>query len=99
MAKVLIVIDNDFGFSANNGTADFTFVTLVNALTSAGHQVTKAHRQTDTSADIPMFNFATSGNPRRSAVATASAGEVCSAAANSMPAARSTVARSLGASQ
>jgi hypothetical protein len=60
MAKVLMVLDLDFRFSAMDGTADFTFVELVNALTSAGHQVTKAHRQTDSSADMQNFNFATS---------------------------------------
>jgi hypothetical protein len=62
MAKVLIVIDADFRFSAMDGTADFTFTALLGALTGAGHQVTRAHRNTDASADIPMFNFATSDN-------------------------------------
>ncbi len=68
MAKVLIVIDKDFRFSVNNVTPDFTFTMLVDALTSAGHQVTKAHRgdggNVDPNADIPMFNFATTTNGR-----------------------------------
>ena len=62
MAKVLIVLDGIFRFSATDGQADFTFIELFNALTSAGHQVTKAHRQTDGSANIQSFNFATTGN-------------------------------------
>lgn len=62
MAKVLIVLDGDFRFSENGPTRDFTYTALVDALVSAGHQVTKAHRQSDGSANIQSFNFATSGN-------------------------------------
>lgn len=62
MAKVLMVIDSDFRFTevGMGGFPDFTFVALLNALTSQGHQITKAHRNTDTSADMQNFNFATS---------------------------------------
>ena len=62
MTKVLIVLDEDFRFAEPAATADFTFTTLVAALTGAGMQVTKAHLQTDTTADIQNFSFATSVN-------------------------------------
>jgi len=65
MAKVLIVLDGGYRFTPAGtpaGTTDFTYVTLVEALTSAGHQVTKAHRQSDSSADHQSFNFATTLN-------------------------------------
>lgn len=61
MAKVLIVLDGGYRFSATSGIADFTYTTLVGALSSAGHSVTKAHRQADASADIESFDFAASG--------------------------------------
>jgi hypothetical protein len=62
MARILIVLDGQYRFSEATGTPDFTYTALVAALASAGHQVTKAHRQTDGSADTQSFNFATSGN-------------------------------------
>ena len=62
MARVLIVLDGVYRFSEATGEQDFTYTTLVDALVSAGHQVTKAHRQSDGSADLQSFNFATSGN-------------------------------------
>src|SRR5215467_3237996 len=63
MTKVLIVLDADFQFSGvNTVSADFTFTTLVAALTDAGMQVTKAHLQTDATADIQNFSFSTSVN-------------------------------------
>lgn len=62
MANVLVVLDGAFRFSASGPTPDFTFTALVAALTSAGHHVTKAHRQSDSSADHPSFNFASSVN-------------------------------------
>ena len=58
--KVLIVLDDGYRFDKDlvtPGTADFTYTTLVNALTGAGMQVTKAHRGDDSTADIPMFKF------------------------------------------
>ncbi|HMQ30720.1 MAG TPA: hypothetical protein PKD53_08315 [Chloroflexaceae bacterium] len=57
MANVLIVLDGGYRFSAGDGTPDFTYIALVNALTSAGHTVTKAHRQNDASADHQSFDF------------------------------------------
>ncbi|RKG64966.1 hypothetical protein D7V80_24905 [Corallococcus sp. CA054B] len=62
MARVLIVLDGGFRFSEATGTPDFTFTTLVDALVGVGHQVTKAHRQMDGSANISKFNFETSAN-------------------------------------
>jgi hypothetical protein len=62
MARVLIVLDGDYRFSEATGIPDFTYTELVGALVGAGHQVTKAHRQNDGSADIPSFNFETKGN-------------------------------------
>src|SRR5690349_16064670 len=62
--KVLVVIDNDFRFAEPSapGSHDFTFTTLVSALTSAGMLVTKAHLGTDGTADIQNFKFKTSVN-------------------------------------
>jgi hypothetical protein len=59
MAKVLIVLDGAYRFTeaATGGEEDFTYTALLDALTGAGHQVTKAHRQTDSSADEDGFNF------------------------------------------
>jgi hypothetical protein len=61
MARVLIVIDGAFRFGVATGIdPDFTFTELVNALTAAGHQVTKAHRSNDGSPGVlQSFNFAT----------------------------------------
>jgi hypothetical protein len=66
--RVLVVIDLDFRFgdsAMQPGTADFTFNTLVSALTGAGMQVTKAYRPLDamdmtrdSTADIQNFTFA-----------------------------------------
>jgi len=50
MARVLIVLDGAFRFSIGTTTdPDFTYTALVDALTSGGHTVTKAHRNTATS--------------------------------------------------
>ena len=65
MARVLMVLDGEYRFTGADatGTADFTYITLVNALESAGHVVTKAHRQSDTSGGVlQSFNFDTSVN-------------------------------------
>src|SRR5262245_14124905 len=64
MAKVLIVIDGVFRFvtDADPADHDFTFTALVGALNAAGHQLTKAHRQTDPDADHQNFNFDTTLN-------------------------------------
>ncbi len=62
MANVLIVLDGSYRFSPTGtpaGTTDFTYVSLVVALTGTGHQITKAHRQSDSSADHQSFNFTT----------------------------------------
>ena len=60
MAKVLIVLDGGYRFSEDTGIKDFTFKVLVKALEDAGHQVTRAHRQADGSAQFENFNFKTS---------------------------------------
>ncbi len=57
-----MVLDGDYRFSAASPTPDFTYIALVQALTSAGHLVTKAHRQGDPSADHAPFDFATTLN-------------------------------------
>jgi hypothetical protein len=62
MTKVLIVLDADFRFAEPAATPDFTFTTLVSALTGAGMQVTKAHLGTDATADVQNFSFRTSVN-------------------------------------
>ena len=62
MAKVLIVLDGTYRFAEPAATTDFTYTALVAALVGAGHQVTKAHRGADTTANIQSFNFATSGD-------------------------------------
>ena len=65
--RVLIVLDGvtgsgyRFGDGATPaGIPDFTYITLVNALTAAGMQVSKAHRRSDSTADPDKqsFNFA-----------------------------------------
>src|SRR2546429_5737374 len=60
MAKVLIVLDDEFGFEVANGPdLDFTYTELVNALPAAGHQITKALGGTDASPGvIQSFKFA-----------------------------------------
>jgi len=62
MARVLIVLDGGYRFSETGmgGSLDFTYTALLDALTATGHTVTKAHRQSDTTADLQSFNFATS---------------------------------------
>jgi len=63
MARVLMVLDGEYRFTVAGPTPDFTFIALVNALESAGHVVTKAHRQSDTSSGVMQtFNFDTSVN-------------------------------------
>lgn len=58
--KVLIVLDGSYRFEPGNGGAlDFNYTVLAAALAGAGMQVTRAHRQTDASADHQNFNFAT----------------------------------------
>lgn len=60
--KVLIVLDGAYRFDVGaGGTQDFTYTALVGALTSAGMQVTKAHRQADTSATLQTFTFTGAG--------------------------------------
>jgi hypothetical protein len=69
MANVLIVIDGDYRFSGTAPREDFTYTTLVDALVSAGHRVTKAYRRidptdpdppvVDPSADNDRFRFTT----------------------------------------
>jgi hypothetical protein len=58
--KVLIVLDGEYRFGESatpEGSKDFTFITLVNTLTAAGMQVTKAHRRSDSTADAGKENF------------------------------------------
>jgi hypothetical protein len=57
--RVLIVLDHDFRFNDPAATPDFTFKTLADTLSAAGFQVTKAHRQTDATADIQNIDFTT----------------------------------------
>jgi hypothetical protein len=60
--KVLIVLDSIYRFgngATPAGQQDFTYITLVDALTAAGMQVTKAHRGSDSTANLQNFNFAT----------------------------------------
>jgi hypothetical protein len=58
--RVLIVLDGVYRFAEPAAATDFTYTALVDALTGAGMQVTKAHRQNDGTADLQSFNFATS---------------------------------------
>lgn len=65
MARVLIVLDGAYRFTPTDttGQTDFTFTALVNALESAGHVITKAHRQSDISPGVlQSFHFDTSVN-------------------------------------
>lgn len=64
MARVLIVLDGAYRFGAGAapaGAPDFTYIVLVNALVSGGHQVTKAHRQSDSTADPTFQSFRFNG--------------------------------------
>ena len=64
MANVLILLDGFYRFGASGGgTADFTFVRLVEILNNAGMTVTKAHRDGDASADIDNVTLATAPVP------------------------------------
>jgi hypothetical protein len=60
--KVLLVLDGTYRFAEPAATQDFTYIALVGALTDAGVLVTKAHRDSDATADIQNFNFQTSVN-------------------------------------
>ncbi len=60
--QVLIVLDGAYRFAEPAAVPDFTYTTLVNTLTNAGMQVTRAHRNAAGDGDIPDFNFATSAN-------------------------------------
>lgn len=60
--KVLIVLDGNYRFEEPAVVPDFTYLTLVNTLTAAGMQVTRAHRDAAGDGDITDFNFATSVN-------------------------------------
>ena len=65
MARVLIVLDGDYRFAQDGpdvGTRDFSYIELTTAIAAAGHVITKAHRQMDSTADIESFNFASSVN-------------------------------------
>ncbi|MFM5949596.1 MAG: hypothetical protein ACKOPM_10270 [Novosphingobium sp.] len=65
MINVLIVLDGGYRFdiptpgdpSASGAVPDFTYVTLVNTLTAAGMNVTKAHRSLDMHATPGFQNF------------------------------------------
>lgn len=60
--KVLVVLDSIYRFEAGvGGTQDFTYITLVDALTAAGMEVTRVHRHVDASADQEGFDFAGMG--------------------------------------
>jgi len=63
MARVLIVLDGDYRFAQDgptDSTRDFSYIELTAAIATAGHVITKAHRQADSTADIESFNFASS---------------------------------------
>lgn len=65
MARVLIVLDGDYRFAQDGptpSTRDFSYIELTTAIAAAGHVITKAHRQADSTADIESFNFASSVN-------------------------------------
>ncbi|MBL8684739.1 MAG: hypothetical protein JNK05_36520 [Myxococcales bacterium] len=69
MTKVLILLDGFYGFDASgSGATDFTFVRLVEILSNAGMAVTKAHRDTDASADIDNVTLAAAPNPANPSV-------------------------------
>lgn len=56
MAKILMVLDAAFRFE-DDGSTDFTYTTLVDTLQAAGHQIIKAHRDSDAAADHQSFKF------------------------------------------
>ncbi|MFC3115880.1 hypothetical protein [Cellvibrio fontiphilus] len=62
-SKVLIVLESGYRFDTDpSGSPDFTYTTLVNTLTSAGFQITRAHRDNDsTPGVIQSFDFAAPG--------------------------------------
>lgn len=62
-SKVLIVLESGYRFDFDpTGAPDFTYTTLVNTLTSAGFQVTRAHRESDaTPGVLQSFDFAAPG--------------------------------------
>lgn len=63
MARVLIVLDGDYRFAQDGptpSTRDFSYIELTAAIAAAGHVITKAHRQADSTADIESFNFVSS---------------------------------------
>ncbi len=60
--NVLVVLDGSYRFEEPAAVKDFTYLTLVNTLTAAGMQVTRAHRDANGDGDITDFNFATSVN-------------------------------------
>lgn len=58
--RVLVVLDGSYRFGNGAmppGALDFTYITLVDALTLAGMQVTKAHRGADSTATLQNFAF------------------------------------------
>jgi hypothetical protein len=57
--QLLLVLDGIYRFGEPAASADFTFITLVDALTAAGVDVTKAHRNTTGDGDINGFDFST----------------------------------------
>lgn len=61
MAKVLVVLDGGYRFgdgATPAGVTDFTYIALLQALAEGGHEVTKAHRQSDNTASLQGFSFA-----------------------------------------
>lgn len=63
VTKVLVVLDGSYRFTVEAPDArDFTYTALVNALTGAGFEVTRAHREIDASPGVLTgFNFAGAG--------------------------------------
>lgn len=59
MIKLLMVCDGFYRFAEPAASADFTFIRLVEILTDAGISVSKAHRDSDTTADISGYRFDT----------------------------------------
>lgn len=63
--SVLIVCDGFYRFGEPAASPDFTFVRLVEILTNAGMQVTKAHRESDGTANLQNFRFDSTDADRR----------------------------------
>lgn len=63
--RVLIVCDGFYRFGEPALVPDFTFIRLVEILTDAGMEVTKAHRESDPSADIEGFRFDSTDSAER----------------------------------